>query len=202
MFQGELSVIEEAGMSVIEVPSTPQKNVNPTMGVSSQILPLSRLSLSSSGGGGGISPTSSQASSTDKGNNSSNSSSGSGPDGEAADVPAGTAGELKQWPVRDKLMKLRKSFTEPLVQYFQDLQVTPSENEEPEILNTPRSLTASEKNIATMSHSTPKNSSDDGSAARKRSRNLLSAMESHAEEDGEDDANRYENMPPIIVTDM
>ena len=102
------------------------------MGISSQILPLSRLSLSS-GGGGGISPTSSQDSSSngeskDKnsggagGDTSSSSVDSGSPPSESDATSAGDSRELKAWPVKDKLLKLRKSFTEPLVQYFQELQ--------------------------------------------------------------------------------
>ena len=131
-FAGELSVINEGGMSVVVVPPTPRKaspqtaeaDAPPTMGISSQILPLSRLSLSS-GGGGGISPTSSQDSSNDNrdranGDTSSSSADSGTPPSEEG---SGDGKDLKSWPVKDKLIKLRKSFTEPLVQYFQELQV-------------------------------------------------------------------------------
>ena len=42
-------------------------------------------------------------------------------------------------PVRDKLDRLKKSLTEPLMQYF---HVSPECEEEPELLNTPKSLVA------------------------------------------------------------
>ena len=99
------------------------------MGISSQILPLSRLSLSS-GGGGGISPTSSQDSSNDAGSCGENKDKANG-DTSSSSVDSGSppsedaqsdSKDLKAWPVKDKLLKLRRSFTEPLVQYFQELQ--------------------------------------------------------------------------------
>ena len=126
-------------MSVVVVPPTPRKaspeaadtHAPPAMGISSQILPLSRLSLSS-GGGGGISPTSSQDSSNDVGGDgkdkaigdtsSSSVDSGSPPSEDGTGAGAGDSKDPKSWPVKNKLLKLRKSFTEPLVQYFQELQ--------------------------------------------------------------------------------
>jgi hypothetical protein len=199
---------------VVQLPPTPQKQPLANLGISSQILPLSRLSLSS---GGGISPTSSQASSSEVGenNNKVNSSSSS-----SGDSPPTEDGEFKQWPVKDKFLRLRRSFTEPLVQYFQELQMTPSENEEPEVLNTPKSVAASQHRESPPAHSTPK-SAEDGSRS-KRSRNILPALQSHAEEEEEEEEQKdegggdkdgetfpgelserkYENIPPIIVTDM
>ena len=130
-------------MSVVVVPPTPRKasplamddeRAPPAMGISSQILPLSRLSLSS-GGGGGISPTSSQDSANDaggagsevrgkaNGDTSSSSVDSGSPPSEDGAPPPGDGRDPKSWPVKDKLLKLRKSFTEPLVQYFQELQV-------------------------------------------------------------------------------
>ena len=46
----------------------------------------------------------------------------------------------KHSPVRDKLDKIRRSLTEPLIQYFHDLQSSPEEEEESEVLNTPKSV--------------------------------------------------------------
>ena len=130
-------------MSVVVVPPTPRKaspqtsdaDLHPAMGISSQILPLSRLSLSSGGGGGGISPASSQDSSNahaeNKAANSDTNSSGGGysglpppPSSSSSDASGDSKADPKLGPVKDKLLKLRKSFTEPLVQYFQDLQAS------------------------------------------------------------------------------
>ena len=47
--------------------------------------------------------------------------------------------EKRTSPVRDKLDRLKKSLTEPLMQYF---HVSPECEEEPELLNTPKSLVA------------------------------------------------------------
>jgi len=43
-------------------------------------------------------------------------------------------------PVKEKLQKMRRSITEPLMQYFHDMTMTSPELEEPDILNTPKSL--------------------------------------------------------------
>ena len=46
---------------------------------------------------------------------------------------------VKTSPVRDKLDKIRRSLTEPLIQYFHDLQSS-TDSDEPEILHTPKSI--------------------------------------------------------------
>ena len=87
--------------------------------------------------------------------------------------------------------------------------MTPSENEEPEVLNTPKSLAASRSNICggIAAHSTPKSAETAPEVLRPK-RNILPALESHAEakeeeaEDDQEQERKYENMPPIIITDM
>ena len=80
--------------------------------------------------------------------------------------------------------RLKKSLAEPLLQYF-----SPDLNEEPEVLNTPKSVTQHKMKLAeVVASSSPKG------AAEKRSRALFKA---DAEEQ-----QQYENMPPITITDM
>ena len=83
--------------------------------------------------------------------------------------------------------------------------MTPSENEEPEVLNTPKSLTANRPAAAggIAAHSTPKSAESVSEVVRPK-RNILAALESHAEvKDADAEQERkYENMPPIIITDM
>lgn len=138
-----MCIINENDMSVVILPPTPQKTPELHHGVSSQILPLSRLSS------GGSSP----------------------PDCE----------KVLQSPVKDKLQKFGKTLTEPLVQYFMDLQATP-DSEEPEVLNTPKSVAPNEQPKSEKKAAT--------------SRNLFNTKKSNNE------MKQYENIPPITITDM
>lgn len=81
--------------------------------------------------------------------------------------------------------------------------MTPSENEEPEVLNTPKSLAANRHAAAggIAAHSTPKSAESESEVVRPK-RNILAALESHAEVKDEEQERKYENMPPIIITDM
>ena len=56
---------------------------------------------------------------------------------ESPQLSATTPNGKKISPVRDKLDKLKKSLTDPLLHYF---QISPECEEEPDLLNTPRSL--------------------------------------------------------------
>ena len=47
--------------------------------------------------------------------------------------------ELKS-PVKERLQRMRRSITEPLMQYFHDMHMTSPDTEEPDVLNTPKSL--------------------------------------------------------------
>lgn len=199
ILEGEITIINESDMSVVALPPTPQKSTNSFAssreGISTQILPLSRLSLSSNS-----SPPSSnnedspsnrpvaqvQPFSPEDMPNAPNNSRESGeepltPNNSSIILPT----RNKVSPVREKLDKLRRSLTEPLFQYFHDLQVSP-DNEEPEVLNTPKSVapptTASLKNGSTTQQGI-------------KSRNLFGGKDP------------YENVPPPhpappIVTDM
>ena len=166
---GELNVLNEAEMNVITFPATPQKGLvsSSRQGVSSQILPLSRLSSGNSPEAG----TQDAATLTLTSN---------------ATVKTSTVGSQTPKPVKEKLTRLRKSLAEPLLQYFHELQVSP-ESEEPEVLNTPRSLAPAN---SICSPRPPAGKS-------KKSRSLFSSKASD-----KDEAKEYENMPPITITDM
>ena len=153
-------MIDENEMSVVVLPPTPQKSPPPTSshnGVSTQILPLSRLSLSSSS-----SPPLNGEPGHDKGK---------------------ANNKVQLSPVRNKI----KSLAEPLLQYFHDLQVS-HDSEEPEILNTPKSVAPA---FSSSNQSSPNVVSHEKGF---RARNLFS-LTSEKEQ-------TYENMPPIIITDM
>lgn len=119
---------------VVALPNTPQKDISPMMvGVSSQILPLSRLSLSSNNSSPDQ-PVSSKVIETPTGRPVAEVQPFSGlPDHSSSD-------RSKVSPAREKFDKIRRSLTEPLLQYFHDLQTSP-DGDEPEVLNTPKSLT-------------------------------------------------------------
>ncbi|XP_059091357.1 uncharacterized protein LOC131886916 isoform X1 [Tigriopus californicus] len=189
--ESELCIINESEMSMVQLPPTPQKrNYNEchVEGVSTQILPLSRLSMSS-----GSSPTISEVGKI---------STGSDPkDPIHVRESQGTQTPKPVSPFREKLAKLRKSLTEPLYQYFHEIQHSP-ECEEPEILNTPRSLVPSSRSLSPVQ-----------GLVKPSKRNLLKDLEDDTEEDegaicssenGEHDRSLpYINLPPPpIVTDM
>ncbi len=154
--EGELSIIEE-DQKVVTV-SQNNTNKNKTIksshqeqGLSSQILPLHRLSLSSSG-----SP------------------------------PNDDHNANKSSPVKEKFQKIRQSLP-PLLHYFHDLQMNEDEmcsNEEPTLLNTPKSVSSLNNNNNALSKS-------------KKARNLFKEME---QDNSIND--KYENLPPITITDM
>jgi len=52
-----------------------------------------------------------------------------------------TIRDLKTSPMKEKLQKLRRSITEPLLHYLNEMHMMSPESEEPDILNTPKSLT-------------------------------------------------------------
>ena len=106
------------------------------VGVSTQILPLTRLSLSSSASTSTLtkaSPASVYNSTMVVPDNTLSTSVG----GNTTVTELTTTTTKRTSPVRDKLDKLKKSLTEPLMQYF---HVSPECEEEPELLNTPKSL--------------------------------------------------------------
>ena len=193
-------MLNESDMSVVVVSCTPQKEVphkaassstltsshtsvnsHPLEGLSSQILPLSRLSMSSN-----ASPPNPNADNSSD----SASSNGGGSDGHGHD----SNGNKTKDVVKGKLDKIRRSLTEPLMNYFHELQVSP-ESEEPDVLGTPKSL------VSPDGGSSPSSPRKAGLKA-KRSRNLLSALNGENESSNGEDNGAYENMPPIIITDM
>ena len=129
IIEGEITIINADDLDVISF--NEKSKESPNEGISTQILPLSRLSISS---------------------NNSNSPPNSGAKAEKVDqTPTGRpiaevqpfnnsdSDQKRNSPVRDKLDKIRRSLTEPLIQYFHDLQSSP-DSEEPEVLNTPKSI--------------------------------------------------------------
>ena len=116
---------------------------SPNEGISTQILPLSRLSLSSSNSSP---PNSSTSNESEKITSKAIIETPTGRP--VAEVQPFNSDEkdsnkvvtrVKTSPVREKFDKIRRSLTEPLIQYFHDLQSSP-DSEEPEILNTPKSI--------------------------------------------------------------
>ena len=116
---GDITIINADDLELIEhVPKPSPESSNE--GISTQILPLSRLSLSSN----------------------------SPPEGPKKDLrPIAEVQPFvdkvqtrsKTSPVREKLDKIRRSLTEPIIQYLQDLHSS-TDSEEPEVLNTPKSV--------------------------------------------------------------
>jgi len=89
-------------------------------------------------------------------------------------------------PVKEKLQKMRRSITEPLMQYFHDMTMTSPELEEPDILNTPKSLLP-----------TPEDSS------RRLSRKLFGPREipkRHSAKTSQ--VHEYQNISPTPSTDL
>ena len=181
---GEITIINDADLSFVELPNTPKKpqeSSNIMEGISTQILPLSRLSLSSNS-----SPPNSSGTSSN--NNKSDQTTPTTSSRPVAEVPPFSESSekpveirAKHSPVRDKLDKIRRSLTEPLIQYFHDLQSSPDE-EESEVLNTPKSIV-------------PPNSTTkiDITTTKPKSRNNL-----FSENSAKDQADK----PQMMVTDM
>jgi len=159
------SALDEDKMGqVVELPPTPLKprNSPPTSvpsGISSQILPLSRLSGSSL-------PHSSSSSSLQRQRpvaevspftNKKTADSSLDPDVTQSSESSLTMrqtvtlrrqrSEEMKYPVKDRLQRMRRSITEPLMQYFHDIQLTSPDVEEPDVLNTPKSLINSQAEV-------------------------------------------------------
>ena len=94
---------------------------------------------------------------------------------------------IGSWQLRDKLDKIRRSLTEPLIQYFHDLQSS-TDSDEPEILNTPKSIAPP---AHTLSVTLPKDPS--------KSSNGIKAKTLNFQEDYQSGPIRK---PPPMVTDM
>lgn len=97
--------------------------------------------------------------------------------------PAAIA-RVRTSPVRDKLDKIRRSLTEPLMQYFHDLQSSP-DGEEPEILNTPKSVVAP-----------PLSSTESIITKAKTAKKSKTLFQEKVESESTN------NRPPPMVTDM
>ena len=94
--------------------------------------------------------------------------------------------------VKDKFQKMRRSITEPLIQYFHDITLN-SEQEEPDILNTPKSLIQVPE------------------AGKKLSRKLFNSKEQQKAKETEtlqrhaartSQVNEYQNISPTPSTDL
>ena len=94
---------------------------------------------------------------------------------------------VKTSPVRDKLDKIRRSLTEPLIQYFHDLQSS-TDSDEPEILNTPKSIVPP---AHTLSVTLPKDQSKSSNGIKAKTLNFQ-----------EDYQSGPIKKPPPMVTDM
>ena len=169
-------------MNVIAFPPTPQKtppgpsNKSGDDGISTQILPLARLSMSGSSSSTTTSPVVGDPEKRD-----SFSSPPPVPDNtfnSDKDVSSSSRGSSSK-----VIERLRKSLTEPLLHYFHEMQVSP-DSEEPEILNTPRSVIPPTNCINNNNNNS--NSNSHLNNLRRRSRNLF-----HSKKEG------YENVTPI-----
>ncbi len=183
--EGELSLLNEEDMNcVVTLPPTPHKETadenhqegekeeakaaGNCRGISTQILPLARLSS-------GNSPRTAEEEDAKPKKRE-----------ESKEAEAAT-------PVRDKLHRLRKSLAEPLLQYFQDLQEGGNE-EEPTVLNTPKSVKEANRGNSGNGRSSLK--------ARSLFKTKKAATASEEKEEEEKAERTYANMPPIIITDM
>ena len=105
----------------------------------------------------------------------------------------------KHSPVRDKLDKIRRSLTEPLIQYFHDLQSSPDNEEESEVLNTPKSVIpdSNSNRIGFESNSSRTNSKIDitTTTTKPKSRNNLFSENSAKDL-------QADKPPQMMVTDM
>ena len=153
-------------MSFIALPPTPQKALSSNHGISTQILPLHRLSLSS--------------------NSTGNSPPNPCDQRDAKNQEKSVAKENSN-PVKEKIQKIGKTLTEPLFQYFHDLQVS-VDCEEPEVLNTPKSLSVE--------------SSESGGFRSRESLTLPRKLFATDHENDKSEPKKYENVPPITITDM
>ena len=89
--------------------------------------------------------------------------------------------------VRDKLDKIGRSLTGPLIQYLYDLQSS-TDSDEPEILNTPKSIVPP---AHTLSATLPKDQSKSSNGIKAKTLNFQ-----------EDYQSGQIKKPPQMVTDM
>ena len=126
---GDITIINAEELELLEnppqkSPKSPESPESSTEGISTQILPLSRLSLSSNNSPPEPSKTAKEPVK---------------PIAEVQPFVDKVQTRAKTSPVRDKLDKIRRSLTEPIIQYLQDLHSS-TDSEEPEVLNTPKSV--------------------------------------------------------------
>ena len=205
---------EDTMGQVVGLPPTPLKPqdsspVTETGRVSSQILPLSRLSATSLPQTTNslqrqrpiaeVSPFTNRKVST---------SSPETSQAQAASTPTTTTAssssqtvtlrrqrseEIKS-PVKERLQKMRRSITEPLMQYFHDMHMTSPDTEEPDVLNTPKSVLVSpeegERRLSRrlFSNSSTTSSAQDGPVKRHAARTSQ--------------IHEYQNISPTPSTDL
>ena len=233
LFSGEITIInaDDSCFDIVTLPDTPQKPKESPKefqneGISTQILPLSRLSLSSNSASNSVySGSPPNTTNNESAKNENGNGSGRGRINGASEVEATPTGRpvaevqpfsnsdqndndltifsptrqstaelstavttrVKTSPVRDKLDKIRRSLTEPLIQYFHDLQSS-TDSDEPEILNTPKSIVPPAHNLSVT---LPKDQS--------KSSNGIKAKTLNFQEDYQSGPIRK---PPPMVTDM
>ena len=100
--------------------------------------------------------------------------------------------EMKS-PVKERLQKMRRSITEPLMQYFHDMHMTSPDTEEPDVLNTPKSVLVSpeegERRLSRRLFSNSSTSSQDGQAVKRHAARTSQIHE-------------YQNISPTPSTDL
>ena len=173
---------------VVELPPTPLKPESPPLpaaSISSQILPLSRLSGSSSSlqrhrPVAEVSPFTDTIQ----------------PEGQYIQPDRHLVSpEERGAKVLERLQRLRRSITEPLMQNFHDMHMTSPDTEEPDVLNTPKSLI-----------STPLTGVEEGE--RRLSRRLFSSSSSTSREEPKrhkartSQVHEYQNISPTPNTDL
>lgn len=216
-FPSEALLDEESLGLVVALPPTPLKPESPptdTARHSSQILPLSRLSGSSLPHGASSSSLQRQRPIAEVSPFTNQKASGSSPD-PATETSQGTntvssqtavpgqdvtlrrqrSEEIKS-PVKGRLQKMRRSITEPLMQYFHDIQMTSPDTEEPDVLNTPKSLLIGpnsedgERRLSRRLFSTSSSTHNDTSGTLKRHTARTSQI------------HEYQNISPTPSTDL
>jgi len=101
--------------------------------------------------------------------------------------------EIKS-PVKERLQKMRRSITEPLMQYFHDMHMTSPDTEEPDVLNTPKSVLVSpEEGERRLSRRLFSNSSTTTSAQE-------GPVKRHAARTSQ--IHEYQNISPTPSTDL
>ena len=109
---------------------------------------------------------------------------------------SGGQGESQE-KVRDTLSKMRRSITEPLMQYFHDLTLSSNAEEEPDVLNTPKSLlTVPEDPTKRLSRRLFPSQPGPGPGSGPNKEELKRHTASHSQ------IHEYQNISPTPSTDL